>query len=397
MRTRKNNSKSKAGNGTRRDRRPNTGKRVSTGQEGIYRYVSARGPEHDTFTIKVGSSFAGTYYTLEDAMVARGRIKQAPLDVRRMTCTAFAANYWEQLYSDHRANVTIRNNRYAIQPFLDTFGDRRPGDISRLEAQQWAKKVNIDNVRVARAMLNDAADAGLLRSRGDNPLSNPRLPVSRGRADQTPPSIETVLNMAAVARVHFPDWGPVLASLIEFDFGSLLRPGEAFELKWENVDFADGYIEVLGNLRRDRSVGKRKMGQSTVVALLPVARRALLQLPRRLDSPYVFTTPTGRQVTHTWLQDYWTQLRQYYAGQTNQPDIAKLHFYLATRHAGASWLLNTAGVTDADLRYQLGHRNRRTGNRAVDQQLQLVSLYSHPKVVKALERIKEAVSRQPLP
>jgi integrase len=376
-------------------RRPDAGRRVGTGHEGIYRYVSARDPEHDTYTIKVGAKFAGTYRTLEEARVARARLTDAPVATRLMTVRQFVNDYWEQLYSDNRVDITISNNRYAIKPFVERFGDRRPADIGRMEAKAWAKTAPRNCVRVARAMLNDAADAELLKL-GDNPLSKQRLPAPRGRADHTPPTIETVLNMAATARVDFPYWGPVLGSLIEFGFGSCVRPGEAFELKWENIDLDGGYVEVLRNLRRDRTVGQRKMGESTVIALLPLARRALQQVPRRLDSPYVFTTQTGRQLTHSWLQDYWTHLRQYYAGKTNQPLIATLHFYLATRHAGATWLRNVVSVDPADLPYQLGHKTQRTGDRALDERLRLVNLYSHPEVVQALDRIKHAVDRHPL-
>lgn len=378
------------------NRRPGTGKRVATGQEGIYRYVSARGPEHDTFTIKVGAAFAGTYHSLEDAMVARRRVKKAPLDMRQITCSVFATDFWEQLYSDHRANVTIRAYRWAIQPFLRTFGARRPADISRLEAKQWAKTVSVDCVRVARAMLNDAADAGLI-SRGENPLSNQRLPASHGRADQIPPGIATMVDMAATAESALHGFGPVLGAVIEFGFGSLMRPGELFHLQWNNIDPEGGYIEVLGNLRRDGSVGSRKMGESTVIALLPLARRALRRVPRRLDSPYVFTNETGGQLTASRLHDYWTQLRRYYAGKTGQQSILTLSFYLATRHAGATWLRNEVGVGAEDLRYQLGHRTLRTGDRRLDERLRLVNLYSHPDVVEALDRIRRAAEDHPLP
>lgn len=377
-------------------RRPDAGTRVPTGHEGIYRYVSARGPQHDTFTIKVGNKFVGTENTLEEAMVARRRVKKAPLDVRHMTNTEFATNFWEQLYSDHRIILTIRANRYAIKPFLAAFGHRRPADIGRLEARQWAKTATRNSVRVARAMLNDAADADLL-SRKENPFSDQRLPASRGRADQTPPSIETMLDMARVARGTFPGWGPVLGSLIEFNVATLMRPSESFQLKPENIDFDGGYVEIVANLRRDRSVGTRKMGRSTVVALLPLARQALQQFPRRLGSPFVFATETGVQLTHSWLQDYWTHLRHYYAGTSGNPAIAEVEFYLATRHAGATWLRNVVAVKEEDLRYQLGHTTQRTGDRRLDEQLRLVNLYSHPQAKLALDRIQKAVSRHPLP
>ena len=57
---------------------------------------------------------------------------------------------------------------------------------------------------------------------------------------------------------------------------------------WTDIHFDESYIDVQRSLRGDGSVGERKTHRRAILALLPMARRALDRVPRRLDSLYVF-------------------------------------------------------------------------------------------------------------
>jgi integrase len=378
--------------------RPRPGSRVRTSHEGVYRTVSARGPAFDKFTPKVGNKWLGTYPTEEEAVAARARVVNGNIPFALLTLNVFIALYWQQLCCKQRLPMTVKNMLGALKPLLAKFGDRRPADIQRMEALLWMDTVRRDNVRAARALFNDLAYVGLL-TREENPFADARLPASTGRRYHTPPAMELMLDIADAARGMWDGYGAVFAAMIELALGTLMRPGELFILKWENVDFEESLIAITGNLRRDGTIGDRKTHQPAVIPLLPLARRALERLPRRLGSPYVFHAKAGGGMNHSRQQEYWTQLRNYYAGAAQQPDVTKLEFYLATRHAGATWLRNVAGVSGEDMRYGLTHNtdpDARKGRRA-EEQARLVDLYTHPDAALARQRISDLASKQALP
>jgi integrase len=130
-------------------------------------------------------------------------------------------------------------------------------------------------------MFSDAVKAGLL-SKDDNALAKVTLPRPTGRIDIKPPTLEEVMALSKVARAVLGDYGLPYACFIEFAVGSLMRPGELFELQWPDIHLDECYIKVSRNLRRDGTVGDRKTHRPAIIALLPMARRALARLPRRL-------------------------------------------------------------------------------------------------------------------
>lgn len=379
--------------------RPRPGTRVATDHKGVRRTISARGPQFDTFTPKVGNTWLGSYATEEEAVAVRARVVDGNMAFSLLTLNMFIALYWRQLCCKRRLPMTTRDMLSALKPLLAEFGDRRPADIERMEALQWIDTVRPSNVKAARALFNDLAYVGLLTDTKKNPFADARLPGSPGRRHHTPPTMEVMLDIADAARGLWDGYGPVFAAMIELALGTLMRPGELFILKWDHIDFQESLIAITGNLRRDGTVGDRKTHQSAVIPLLPLARRALERLPRRLGSPNLFHAKAGGGMNHSRQHEYWTQLRNYYAGAAQQPDVTKLEFYLATRHAGATWLRNKVGVSGEDMRYGLTHNTDaepRKGRRA-EEQARLVDLYTHPEAALARQRISELASKQPLP
>jgi integrase len=377
---------------------PRPGSRVRTSHEGVYRTVSARGPEFDTFTAKARGKWLGTHATEAEAVTARARVVKASTAYALLTLSEFVELYWVALCCEKRLPMTIRDLLSVFKPLLREFGHRRPADIQRIEVLQWKKNVRPTNVKAARLLFNDLAYVGLV-DRGEHPFQKLRLTASRGRRDDTPPTMEFMLDMTDVARGMWDGYGAVFASMMELGLGSLMRPGELFVLKWDSIDFDNSLIALTGNLRRDGTIGDRKTHQAAVIPLLPLARRALERLPRRLGSEYVFYSKTGGTMNHSRQHEYWNQLRNYYAGAAQQPSVTKLQFYLATRHAGATWLRNVAGVSVEDMRYGLTHNtdpDPRPGRRA-EEQARLVDLYTHPEAARARQRISQLASNHRLP
>ncbi|HYM44989.1 MAG TPA: tyrosine-type recombinase/integrase [Solirubrobacteraceae bacterium] len=100
-------------------------------------------------------------------------------------------------------------------------------------------------------------------------------------------------------------------------------------------------------------------------------------MPRRVDSPYVFTLPCGRRLSKSSHYYYWRLLR-------TEAGRAGMDFY-ELRHFCATHLLEL-GVSHADVAVQLGH---------TDGGALVMSTYGHPSVKASLARVLEAYSRDP--
>jgi integrase len=108
------------------------------------------------------------------------------------------------------------------------------------------------------------------------------------------------------------------------------------------------------------------------VILPPPARNALLDVVPRVDVPWLFTTPRGRQFSKSSLYYYWNPVRAAFG----RPGM---DFY-ELRHFCATHLLEL-GVSHADVAVQLGH---------TDGGALVMSTYGHPSEDLARERLKRA-------
>jgi len=75
-----------------------------------------------------------------------------------------------------------------------------------------------------------------------------------------------------------------LKPLIILAVNTGLRKGELLRLRWSDVNFPTGYIELLDQKNGDRSY-------------LPMnndVKKALRKIPQRLDSPYIFSKENGQ-------------------------------------------------------------------------------------------------------
>jgi len=154
-------------------------------------------------------------------------------------------------------------------------------------------------------MFNDAINEGL--HPGPNPFANMRLEQSRGRKDLTALT-ETELHELADCALDVHDgYGPAFRATILFAGYVGLRPGELCAL--ERRDVAGDEVTIRQNLDGTNQLKAPKNGRVRTVTLPPPAREALLDVPSRLDVPWLFTTPRGVRLSKGSLHYYWRPVR----------------------------------------------------------------------------------------
>ena len=310
--------------------------------------------------------WVGTYPTRQEARQAeRDATRQRGIG-SRVTCSEFVER-WLTEYP-RPAAATRRNYRYALQRFEADFGRARLADLDRPAVRAWALRQPQSNVRAARAMLNDAINDGL--HPGPNPFANLRLEQPRGRKDLIALTQDEFHQLADVAVAVLGDYGPTFRALILFAGYVGLRPGELFAL--ERGDVRHDEVLIRQNLDGTGALKLPKNGKSRVVTLPPPARAALLDVPPRLDAPWLFVSRKGRQFRKSTLLYYWNPVRAAFG----RPGM---DFY-ELRHFCATHLLEL-GVSHADVAVQLGH---------TDGGALVMSTYGHPSEELARERLKRA-------
>ena len=86
-----------------------------------------------------------------------------------------------------------------------------------------------------------------------------------------------------------------------------LRPGEMFAL--ERSDVGRDEVAIRRNLDGTGTLKLPKNDQERVIVLPPLAREALGAVPARVDLPWLFVTPRGRQFRKGSLHYYWNPVR----------------------------------------------------------------------------------------
>jgi integrase len=357
-----------------------------TRYQNVFRRPSRRGKKHDTFTAAIydpaapgGKRWLGTFSSAEEARDAklkaeRKRTGRRRGPRRRLRVRDFAET-WVERYP-RPASTTNRTNRFAIRPFVQTFGDRWLDSLDRTECRDWALRAKYGQVKPTRSMLNDAIKEGLLE---ENPLAALGLPKPQGRANDTPPPLEVALAIAETAESALgPVIGPTFRTFIEFAIGSLMRPAELCVLQWDDIEFEKKTISVKRSIRPGSELALPKNQKEREIALTPLAERSLARLVPHPGIPWVFVNQDLKHFQKTTLWRYWDITRKAYAEKAKRPDLRTLHFYFATKHVGASWMLNELEISQDDLSTQLGHSSA-----------DLVALYAHPAAGPAIRRILE--------
>jgi integrase len=312
--------------------------------------------------------WVGTFKTLAEARDAeRGAGRRR--GIGRLTCGEFS-KLWLTEYA-RAAGATRRTYRYGVAAFAEEFERVRLADFDRLTARGWALRAPQSNVRVVRAMFNDAINDGL--HPGPNPFSNLRLEQSRGRKDLIALTEGELDELAEKALDVHGEFGPTFRAMIVFAAYVGLRPGELFAL--ERGDVGRDEVTIRQNLDGTGTIKAPKNGRERIVVLPPPAREAVAGLPVWLDVPWQFVTPRGRRFSKSSLYYYWNPVRAAFG----RPGM---DFY-ELRHFCATHLLEL-GVSHADVAIQLGH---------TDGGALVMSTYGHPSEDAARERLKRAYER----
>ena len=316
--------------------------------------------------------WVGTFKMLGEARDAE-RTASRRRGVGRVTCGEFSS-LWLAEYP-RAAGATRRTYRYGVAAFADEFERARLADFDRLTARSWALRVPQSNVRIVRAMFNDAIDDGLYT--GPNPFSNLRLEQSRGRKDLIALTEVELNGLGDKALDVLGEFGPPFRAMIVFSAYVGLRPGELCAL--ERSDIGRDEVTIRQNLDGTGTIKAPKNGRERIVVLPPPARHALVDVPARLDVPWQFVTPRGRRFSKSSLYYYWNPVRAAFG----RPGM---DFY-ELRHFCATHLLEL-GVSHADVAIQLGH---------TDGGALVMSTYGHPSEDGARERLKRAYERTVTP
>lgn len=317
--------------------------------------------------------WVGTYRTKAEAREAERDASRRRHVGGRVTCDEFAT-LWQTEYP-REAGATRRTYRYALKTFADEFSGLRLSDLDRLTARSWALSHPQSNVRVVRAMFNDAINDGL--HPGPNPFANLRLEQSRGRKDLIALTLDELDELASHAVAVHGEFGPTFRAMILFAAYVGLRPGEMFAL--ERTDVGRDEVAIRQNLDGTGTIKSPKNGLERVVTLPPPGREALACVPPRLDQPWLFVTPRGRRFSKSSLYYYWNPVRAAF-GRPGM-DFYELRHFCATHLLGL-------GVSHADVAVQLGH---------TDGGALVMSTYGHPSEAAALDRLKRAYSGSVVP
>lgn len=308
-------------------------------------------------------NWVGTYPTKREARRAEAQAK--PIRLGPSTTVAEFAERWLRDYARPSA-ATQRSYRYAVRHFIADFGRRRLDAIDRPTARAWAQANRQSNTRVVRAMYSDALRDGLVAA---NPFSGLRLGKPRGRKDLDALTEDQIDELAAKATETLdPEVGPVLSAMILVAGYCGLRPGELFGLEWRDI-----HADELTVARSIDTTGQEKLpknGKPRTVLIPPRAREGLALIPRRVDVPWVFTTPRGSRFSKSSLRYWFMQVRVAWG----QPEF---EFY-ALRHACATMLMER-GADVADIAQHLGHS---------DHGRLVAELYGHPREAGSRERLR---------
>ena len=329
--------------------------------------IIKRGKRYGVRIYRAGrQEWIGTFPTRREAREAErvelGRRRAS----RDETCDSFA-DRWVKDFPRDRAS-TNRHNGYSVKPFAAEFKGTLMADVTRRRAKEWALR-NRSNVGSVRAMFQDALDEEIVT---ENPFANLRLSQSRGRKDLVTITEERLHELADSALTTCDGYGSTFRACVLFAAYVGLRPGELFTLKWADVNFAAGEVEIRTSLGSTGEVTLPKNGKTRTVILPPPAADALRSMARRTESPYVFTTPNGKRFSKTSHYYWWRAVRLAFGA--SEMDFYELRHFCATHLLGL-------GVSHADVAVQLGH---------TDGGALVMSTYGHPSEEAARQRLRAA-------
>jgi integrase len=306
-------------------------------------------------------------------------------------------------YTGHgRASSTIRHNTERAKKFAADHGDKLLTEITRPIARQWVHE-NAARGPAVRVMFNDAFHDDYIPSNPFTQLKNMIPKKSRkGIHPLTPQEITKLAD--SVKAIDNPKYRTMFRSSILFAAYSGLRQGEQAARVWDDIDFADGWINVATQWRsKENEIATPKgqddeTGEGRRILLFPVAAEALWAIRNEYGTEFsrdtpglIFTSSRGARLGQRNHFYYWSLVRGAFLATLTDERVKQLgrnHHQTALhwhdlRHFTASWLLDQ-GNAPRDVAEQLGHTD---GG-------QLISgLYGHTYTDNALDRLRANVAK----
>jgi integrase len=231
--------------------------------------------------------------------------------------------------------ATTKKLRYELAHAKRTFGDRRIDELRPLELSTWRgtlpPRTRHQPFGAFKAVLEQAVTLGLLSANPAGRIKNRRVKLDEDREIRPFTSWDDV---DAIGDELTPLYRQIPAVLV----GTGLRPEELYGLEWRDIDLKAGVLSVERVFTQGRL--KPCMKSDRQRRRLPLRGRvveALEAVPRRLDTPVVFTTKQGDRVRHeTFRLRHWTPALR--AAGIDHRSV------YTTRHTFASWSIR-AGVS----------------------------------------------------
>jgi integrase len=296
------------------------------------------------------------------------------------TIADFAARWLEDF--PRPAVATMKTYGVTVAPFIRAYGDRRMDDISPAEAARWATS-HQNQVACLKIFYNDAMHGPPgMRAASYNPFARVRVRKPPTRADHVAPTMAEVMELADLAIEVLPDvQGFQMRALLLMGFFGLLRPGEMAGLDHRHVDIDRRRVRVERTMSQWEGLRPPKGGHVRDAPLPPAALAAYLEVPRHPRLPHVFWTATGKRPTARSIHNWWLPVRAAWAARDPDRRDPKLVFYVASRHAGITHLVEVMGVNSDRVALLAGHHD---GGKLVR------TLYSHRDSNRALDAIQDA-------
>jgi len=327
--------------------------------------------------IEVGLRRNGGYWPLE-----------APKEEQEPTTFRAYAYQWLENRARHRVSERVYlDYRRTITNFLaPAFGDMELAEIRRrhvndfvagLAAEGRARNSIRYTVAPLRAMLNDAMDDELIPA---NPAARVAIPAGAPVRKARIPTSEELDKILEAADEDGRDVISVVASLG-------LRRGEAFALRWQDVDVREGIVNVRGTNHRGRIADRTKTRAGMrLVPLFESARKVLVSRKLRLspdlttEESFVFANAIGGAMDPgNWYRREWTPTLEKVGlvDVINDKPRPRFHFH-ELRHYAAT-RLDELGMS-AKLRTEIvGHANEEITN----------SVYTHVSRERVAAAAKE--------
>ncbi|NDY94448.1 tyrosine recombinase XerC [Wenzhouxiangella limi] len=260
--------------------------------------------------------------------------------------------FFEQL-GDSVSPATLDAYRRDLQRFgrwAEERGLSQPGDIGQADIRAFAAaehRRGLNPRSIQRRLSALRRFFRFLRERGerkDDPTQGVRAPKVRRRLPET---LDIDQIMALLEIPDDSELGVRDRAMMELFYGAGLRLSELAGLNWNQLDFGEGMIRVMGKGRKER--------------LVPVGRHALAALGRWQSihrtladgcQPRIFTGLNGKPLTTRAIQKrvaYWSQ---------RQGLDQRVHPH-QLRHSFASHILESSGDLRA-VQELLGHANLST-------------------------------------